>query len=270
MRNLDENAVDRLHRIVDEALLAGGGDCVHNFFLGVYSQANTEGVPFDAAVLLEYWSDLVRTGIVAVPGDQISATPFVIRRLLLTTRGRHLLENRDASPHNPSKYLAAARRRVSNPDDIALSYLGEAVEAWRCGLYRSSAVMLGCACERLVLLLAEAISGNRALPGFEKLAKSLSGRVFISALFEEIRVTLTRLKSDRKLPTELGDAIDRKLSAVFDHARGLRNDSGHPTGEAISADDAEAGLLLFPGFYSLVDHLISHLQLAGTDSDIQR
>ncbi len=57
----------------------------------------------------------------------------------------------------------------------------------------------------------------------------------------------------------MGDALDRKLSAVFDHARGLRNKSGHPTGVDVSADDAEAGLLMFPGFYALVDELCGSL-----------
>jgi hypothetical protein len=56
---------------------------------------------------------------------------------------------------------------------------------------------------------------------------------------------------------ELADALDRKLAAIFDHARGLRNQSGHPSGDDVTAEDAEAGLLLFPGFCDLVDKLIT-------------
>ena len=170
------------------------------------------------------------------------------------------MEKGEHSPHNPSKYIAAIRQRVAQPDDVAMSYLAEAVEAWRSGLNRSSAVMLGCACERLVLLLAEAIAADKTLPGADRISRAIEGRVFVSSLFEEIRSTLASLKSDKKLPKELGDALDRKLSAIFDHARGLRNESGHPTGEEVSAEDAEAGLLLFPGFYELVDKLIAQLR----------
>ncbi len=254
---------EKLKCLVDEALLAGRDTCAHNFFNGVFSAAKAHGVPFDADVLLEYWWDLARAGLIAVAGDSLGASPANVPRLLLTQRGRRLLESGETSPHNPNKYMAAVRRRVSDPDEVALSYLEEAIEAWRCGLHRSSAVMLGCACERLVNLLADAISGNSTLPRFEKVAKAIKRGAFISTLFEEIRSTLTLLKNNKKLPKELDDALDRKLSAIFDHARGLRNESGHPTGESVSAEDAEAGLLLFPGFYDLLDKLIAHLRDSG-------
>lgn len=252
----DANTQNQLCRMVDKALLAGRENCVHNLFKGVESRANSSGVEFDGAVVLEYFWGLARIGAVAVPGDALPMMP----RLLLTARGRDLLEKGEQSPHNPSKYMAAVRRRVAQPDEVALSYLAEAVEAWRSGLNRSSAVMLGCACERLVLLLAEAIAASKTLPGADKIGKAIEGRVFVSSLFEEIRSTLASLKSNKKLPKELGDALDRKLSAIFDHARGLRNESGHPTGEDVSVEDAEAGLLLFPGFYELVDKLIAQLR----------
>jgi hypothetical protein len=255
----DSNNHDQLRRMVDEALLAGHEDCVHNLFNGVASRAKSAGVPFDGAVVLEYFWGLARIGVVAVPGDALHILPFKMPRILLTDRGHCLLEKGEQSPHNPSKYLDAVRRRVARPDDVAVSYLAESVEAWRCGLNRSSTVMLGCACERLVLLLAQAIAGDKDLPGSDAIDKALEGRVFVSPLFEGIRSTLASLRSSKKLPRELGDALDRKLSAIFDHARGLRNQSGHPTGEDVSSEDAEAGLLLFPGFYELVDKIAAQL-----------
>jgi len=257
----DANTQDQLCRIVDEALLAGHEDCVHNLFNGVASRAKSAAVEFDGAVVLEYFWHLARIGVVAVPGDGLGGVrTFKMPSLLLTARGRALLKKGEKSPHNPSKYIAAIRQRMTQPDDVAMSYLAEAVEAWRSGLNRSSAVMLGCACERLVLLLAETIAANETLPGYDKINKAIKGRVYVSPLFEKIRSTLASLNSSKKLPKELGDALDRKLSAIFDHARGLRNESGHPTGEEISAEDAEAGLLLFPGFYELVDKLIAKLR----------
>ncbi len=101
---------------------------------------------------------------------------------------------------------------------------------------------------------------KQTLRSSDKISRTLDGRVFVSSLFEEIRSTLASLKSSRKLPKELGDALDRTFSAIFDHARGLRNQSGHTTGEAVSAENAEAGLLLFPGFYELVDKIDAHFR----------
>ena len=48
------------------------------------------------------------------------------------------------------------------------------------------------------------------------------------------------------LPAALADGFDRKLVSIFEHARVLRNKSGHPTGEDVSQKEAQAGLLLFP------------------------
>ena len=256
----DEQVHDQLRRFVDEALLRGRYNCVHNLMCSVIERAKGAGVSFDGAAVLEYWASLVRAGVVAVPGDALSnVLPGKMPRLVLTERGRRLLEHGEKSPHNRSRYLDAVQQRVSRPDEIVLSYLSEAVKAWHCGLNRSSAVMLGCACERLVLLLAETIAAHSALPGADRIRKAIKRRVFISSLFEEIRSTLATLKSGKKLSREFRDALDRKLSAIFDHARGLRNESGHPTGDGVSTGEAEAGLLLFPEFVELVDKLIAEL-----------
>ena len=244
---------EELQRLLDQVLLSEQEKSVHNLFNTLASRAKSAGVQFDGPLVLEYFWNLARIGAVAVPGDALNALPFEMPRFVLTDRGRALLEKGERSPHNPTRYMAAVKARAPQHDEVTLSYLDEAAEAWRCGLHRSSAVMLGCACERLVLLLAEAIAANDTLPGAGKIAQALQGRVFVSPLFEEVRATLMQLK--KKLPRRLGEALHRKLSAIFDHARSLRNQSGHPTGEEVSAEDAEAGLLLFPGFYQLVDEL---------------
>ena len=62
----------------------------------------------------------------------------------------------------------------------------------------------------------------------------------------------------------LKEAIDRKLTPIFEHARALRNAQGHPTGEDVDSEESEAGLLLFPGFYGLVDQLLAHLKECAT------
>lgn len=252
-----------LCRIADEQLLAGHANCVANLFSDVISKAKSDEIAFDGAIVLEYFWSLARIGAVAVPGgtlgNHLVDQKHKIPGLLLTERGRRFFEQGEKSPHNPNKYMSDVRRRVGNPDDVVLSYLSEAVEAWRYNLNRSSAVMLGCACERLILLLAKTIASNKSLSGSDKIDKALKKRVYISKLFDEVRKTLTTLKSDKTLPKKLGDAIDRRLAAIFDHARGLRNDSGHPTDKEVSSEEAHSGLILFPGFYELVYKIISEI-----------
>jgi len=255
---------EALKQLVDRMLLALRDSHqvnVHNFFNDLTGRCSSEGIRFDGRAALEYWWHLARLGVVAVTGASIgSGLPTDFRQLMLTDRGRALLERGEESPHDPPRYLEAVRKRVAKPDDIVLTYLDEAVGAWAGGLYRASAVMLGCACERLVLMLAKRIAKGSFPPWSERIRKAMIGApTGLSKLFDQVRDCLVDLRGNKKLRGKLADALDRKLTPIFDHARGLRNDSGHPTGMDVSSEDAEAGLLLFPGFYVLVDELCAQL-----------
>lgn len=78
-------------------------------------------------------------------------------------------------------------------------------------------------------------------------------------VFQKVREALLDLAKKKKLPSKLADALDRKLTPIFEHTRALRNAAGHPTDDEISSDDAEATLLLFPGFYFFTDELMKAL-----------
>ena len=213
--------------------------------------------------ILEYWWHLARLGFIALPGDTLQSGTFN-SRLFLTDRGRDLLLRNESSPHDRHRYIEGLRRRVDPVDDVALVYLEESAVAWECGAYRASVVMLGCACERLVLLLVEGVEKAGVQPWSEKIQKlrenaAKSRPMQISAVFDLVRGGLKDLANRRRIPAELTDALDRRISSIFDHARTLRNTSGHPTAGKVSAEEAEAGLLLFPGFHSLVSGLVAAL-----------
>ena len=258
---IDESKnTEALRRLIEEILLHDAPESVPDVFSKLVSKCESKDITFNPEAALEYWWHLARLGVVAVPGawlnEQICTMGPSLRRLIIPERGRTLLERGERSPHDPQRYFNAVRTRVEAPDDIVMTYLDEAVGAWAAGLYRSSAVMLGCACERLVIILAEAIVRANLSSWSAKIESALQGTLLsTSQLFELIRQCLIQLRSERKLLGKLGNTLDRKLSPIFDHARGLRNESGHPTGTEISAEDAEAGLLLFPGFYALVSDL---------------
>lgn len=221
------------------------------------TNAQNEKILFKMEMLVEIVWGLARAGVIALAdGKPASPGPGPnVPSIVITQKGRELLEHKGATPHNKSRYMDAVNSCVHSPDDVVLSYLDEAVESWRSGLYRASAVMLGCACEKLILLLAEAIANSKWQPHASQMKKKLSSRIFISKLFKHILDALIAGNKQKALPRSVSDAYDRRLSAIFDHARVLRNQAGHPTGSKITVGDAEAGLLLFPGFYALVDEI---------------
>ena len=231
-------------------------------FRVLVEQANAQRWSLNWEVGLTHWWDLCRIGAVAIVGGGDGGYTSGRPRYIVTARGRKLFERGESSPHDGGRYLAAVERRVSTTDGIVMTYLAEAAEAWRAGLNRSSVVMLGGACERLILMLASAIPDANIVPYSEKLRKLLAtGKpAGISDVFDQVRGALNAAADDKTLPGDLTDAIDRTLTPIFEHARGLRNQQGHPTGADVSSEDAEAGLLLFPGFYALVDQLLAHLR----------
>jgi hypothetical protein len=263
------NNTEMMKRLIDQCLLdpqpqSSPNTYMQSWFSRLIQSCESKGIFFDSKAAVEYWWALARLGVIAIPGVELNSTNPEIPRLILTERGRKLLEQGEQSPHDPPRYLDAVRRRVESPDEIVMTYLNEAVGTWSAGFYRASAVMLGCACEQLVLLLAKEISRVNVQPWSDRINRKLKAEpVSISSVFNVVRECLIQLSGEKKLPDALSDAIDRKLTPIFDYARRLRNKSGHPTGDDVPANDAEAGLLLFPGFYAFVDDLCKHLKASS-------
>jgi len=264
-----EQKADRLRRLVDELLLTEPQATLSasNLFALIISRGQARGLSFkqpsgfaDAEagrVVVEYWWRLARLGIVAIVGEELvgNAEYRVFPKCQVTATGRALLERGAASPHDPDRYFAELRARVTHVDEVALAYLSDAVREAQ--VYRASAVMLGCACERLVMELARVVSERVPVREAERLRKKFAGRFapHVADVAEDVRAALAGLS----LPRELDDGLDRKLVSIFEYARALRNKSGHPTGEHVSEEEAQAGLLLFPSFYAFVDAPIAHL-----------
>lgn len=129
-----------------------------------------------------------------------------------------MLQGDDSSPHDGTRYMMALRRRVPDPDAIAMSYMEEGIAAWRAGLHRSCVVMVGCACERLILLLAEGVAAASVAPYSADLSKMLASSkpTGISQVFDKVHGALSAAGDDRRVPGDLADAFDRRLTPMFE------------------------------------------------------
>jgi hypothetical protein len=200
-------------------------------------------------VINEHWAALHRAGLVEVVAEQFWLTDFG-RDVLTGKRGA------DVSPHDRTGYMASVRD--AGGDTIALAYAHEAVGAWQAHVDRAAVVMIGAACERLVIMLAESIAG-REFPSFhDKLRKLLNETTHIATLFSKTREALESAKGGFASEVQVG--LDRRLTSVFEHVRTMRNEQGHPTGTAITHEEAHAALVLFPGFYRSVVAIICEVE----------
>ena len=224
--------------------------------------------------MASHWSWLQRVGVVSLtglhPAGSFTQYPELIKlfELYVTDRGRALLQSGEASPHNPAGFYARIRGQIASPDNVVMTYLDEAVGAWGAGLNRAAAVMIGCACEQLILLLAGSISDGDVPPYSQRLKKDLEktvkSPVSISTIFETVRDALLALKGEKKLSGDVAKALDRRLTPIFEFARALRNTGGHPTAAPVTTEEAEAALLLFPSFYFFVNDVMLALDAMGT------
>lgn len=258
-------------RIMDDMLLntSFNPQTPMQFFQSLAQRVSTEHAVWDEDAIIDHWSWLQRVGAIVLTGMQSGTVQHYptgtkpVAGFYVTSRGRALLEKGDVSPHNPARFYAKIRDKVASTDEVVMAYLDEGVGAWAAGLNRAAVVMVGCACEKLILLLAQSLSETDISPWSDKLAKYLNraneSPVSISSVFQKVREALLYLASEKKLPPKLADALDRKLTAIFEHTRALRNAAGHPTTDEISIDDAEATILLFPGFYFFTDELVKAL-----------
>ncbi len=174
----------------------------------------------------------------------------------LTKYGEGVVNNPEYQPHDPTGYLSRIQADLPTIDPAIVRYLEEGVKCYRNNLLLASAVMIGCAAEKAMLLLIDAF-GN-AIADAEKKAKygkEVKARM-ISRKYEALWKRLEPLA--QQLPDGLGDDMHVILDRIFDLIRTTRNDAGHPTGKKIERETVHANLLLFPSYCKRVYGLIHH------------
>jgi hypothetical protein len=186
-------------------------------------------------------------------GDQAWGWPFY----RLTEYGKMVVNDREYQPYDPDGYLSRLKKEIPAVDEVVLRYLEEGLTCYRQYLLLAAAVMIGCAAEKVMLLLVDAfgraISDTKAKEKYEKEIASW----LISRKYEALWKRLESLAG--QLPSGLGDNLHVILDRVFDLIRTTRNDAGHPTGKQIEREAVYANLLLFPGYSKRVYGLIGYL-----------
>lgn len=217
------------------------------------------GLPY-AAVQQTLWALVVDKLVYLEPAGQTSWSNYEWR---LTDLGHRAAEEGDYQPHDPDGFLARLRDRSHDLDELVLVYAREALAAYSSGCYLATAVMVGVASERALLLLMGSFN-DEMLEGEERERFGAilgNERTRIAHTFSQFRKRLEVRKRD--LPAELGENLTLHLDAVADLLRANRNDAGHPTGRIVTRDDAYVSLQLFARYVERLWALRRHW--SGTD-----
>jgi len=214
-----------------------------------YDHSNLK--PLDQFTLIRLIRELIIQGVLAEGFDSnnqkwpwISVTPY----------GREVLEKEGPTPYEPNEYLREALETANGINPVIMLYLSESIQAFRRGLYLSSAVMLGVASEAALEGLSDVLcKGNEGRTSkiqkaytLKKKHEIVMGWVLDGGVLED------NAGLKEKVETYLGD--------LFQANRLTRNESGHPTGKKIKRDAAYGFLYLFPSYLQTIKELMGFLE----------
>lgn len=169
----------------------------------------------------------------------------------LTDRGAGAVANVSRDPANPDGYLAYLAATVEK-GGVPWSYIEEALRTYNSGCYKATAVLVGGACEALILDLRDAL-----VVRMEERQISVPAKVKDRNI-KTLRDAMDQVFQERKgtMATDLRERVGAHWTGLSEPARRLRNDAGHPTSvDPVTPEDVHANLLLFPEFAKLARDL---------------
>lgn len=135
-----------------------------------------------------------------------------------------------SQPYDPDGFLTEFKRLVPEAHPIVLEYLEEAVRAFNAACYKSAAVMLGAASEKMTLTLCDAFEQSITdTTKRTKFAKDSDG-ISVSRKFDALKERLDLMVGAKKFKDhhDLRGTIRHDLPSVSELIRRCRNDAGHP------------------------------------------
>lgn len=219
-----------------------------------YAQAELH--PEDKVTIIEIIWDLIIERIVSPGYDGKGEYPFI----RLTSFGQAIAS---ALPHHyePDDYMKFVKEQIPTLDPIIAQYLHEGVRCFRRQLLFASAVMLGAAAEKGILLLAQAISKSTKDTTKRVDLNNLLERPRLPSVFREVQAIISSLIDARLIPYETHQGCTEHLLSLFEMIRVQRNDAVHPIAGIVNSSKVFLSIQSFPTAIQSVYKLIQWLEL---------
>lgn len=216
----------------------------------VKDELNSKGISATEDEILDNFAYLLNIGILRPFLNSNNSLPH----LSLSEYGKKCLENNELGLLDINGEIEKLKIKLSrinqNLDETVEIYFSESVYSFYKNSFLASAILIGGASERLILILNESVKNHLAKHG--KTLNSDFSNNKISKKFNAIKNHIDSIKPS--LPSELTDGIHNRLIGVFENIRLSRNEAGHPeiNYKYIDRASAEAHLLLFPNYCELI------------------
>jgi len=194
------------------------------------------------------------TGLQGSSGAEALSWPFV----RLTEYGRKVLEEPTWTPFDPDGYTTALRSLVPSIDDTILRYLAESHRCFQSDCLLASAVMLGGASEKTVLLVIEAYTAALNPADGTAFSAACDKRLAITHKVNTFWKQIEHPKTQNLLPQAAKENLSIAFEHIFHLIRAQRNAAGHPQTGNVERSVLLASFHLFPSYcqkaYMLIDY----------------
>lgn len=164
--------------------------------------------------------------------------------LYRTPYGRKVLEGDGPLPEDIAEFLRRFGADAPQLDTTTRFYVEQALRAFRVKLFPSTVVMIGCAAERIMDCLAQALA--------PKLPPMLRGRLNkaitdgpLAELWKVFRSQFDSYRFAIFAPHGLARSAETGLDGLFLVVKRARDDNGHPTEVQLSENEVRALLQVF-------------------------
>jgi len=244
------NDVEKL--VADYGLFPTEDDCQR---LGIdykYYQHNTLN-PIDKLTINEISWDLILERIVT-PGFDASNPNLPFFRL--TQFGQDFISQTAPHYYDPQDYMESLKNIVQNLDPVIEQYIFESLNCYRQQLFFASAVMIGAAAEKAILLLLQAITDSMSDPDSKRKASQLLERPNLPEIFDTINGNVDTLIKEKTIPYSVHQGCTEHLISLFEMIRVQRNDAIHPITGQVNRTKVFLSLQTIPTALESINKLI--------------
>ncbi len=181
--------------------------------------------PIDNLTISEIVWDLIQERVVT-PGENMANQDWPFFRL--TKFGQDYISQSVPHYYDPQGYMEFLRNIVQNLDPVIEQYIFESLNCYRQQLFFASAVMLGAAAEKAILLLLQAITDAMSNPSSKRKAAQLLERPNLPEIFDTISKTVNSLIKAKTISYSIHQGCTEHLMSLFEMIRVQRNDAIHP------------------------------------------
>jgi hypothetical protein len=220
-----------------------------------YVGGQPEPAKFAFYVLEVFWQ-LVIDGILAPGTDSWNMD---LPWFHVTLYGRHVLNEGEYQPYDPTAYLQRLRDKIGTPDATVMAYVEEALATFRRRSLIAAMVMLGVAAERVFLLLCRSTHTALGSPKEQSKFGAVLNRPAMKPKLDWLHPKILQLQGAglQGFPENAALAV----TVVYDLIRNQRNDLGHPreTPPKVTVDEAFTNLQIFPSYYETAEKVRAFL-----------